>query len=602
MARKPSESVFSNVACIQSTVSGKWRVGAYLRLSKEDAERSSNESAPSKESNECFRRMLEQYAKMHLSSYSEFSGSIINQWKRIDTFLNDNILELELVRVYIDDGLSGATDDRVDFQNMIEDCKDKRINCIVVPDSSRFARNYADCEYYVEDFFKVHSTRFIALGSPHVDSVKDPSSVSGMQFHFTNYFNEFFLKQTSDKIRSTFNDKRIRGEYIGSFSPYGYKKDPDNKNKLIVDEDAAEIVRKCFDLFVNKGYSIRQICIEFNKMGIPSILQYMRANGSKIVPNKKPRIYAWNYRALRKLLSEEKYCGHMIQGKSAKVSYKNKKLIDKPKEEWVVVRNTHEAIIEEELFQKAQTLLERPTRVSPTGERSRYSGFMYCGKCGYAMNRKRTGRSKVCGEYGYVCRFYQSTKQCEPLHITEDSLDERVLYAIRSQIALLSEMEDVYSRIIVSKNYADESKILQSSLDKLEKQLKTLESKTHRLYDSYDEGTISKELYTSRSKALEDEISDVKEKIAKVQKEIRQYKDVKETTSGYFETFKKYETVTEVDRELLVALVDKIFVENLYDLPRRHNLRPKKVTIVFKFQDEYSMLERFIAENKLVNF
>jgi len=568
MARKKAVSVLHDKNSTSGYVSKKYRVGAYLRLSKEDA-------------------------------LSGVSASIDSQGKIIDTYLKENLLEFELVDTYVDDGLTGVTDDRLNFQRMIEDCKAQKINCIIVKDGSRFARNYANCEYYVEEFFKMHNIRFICLDNPRVDSVKDPSSVSSMQFHFTNYFNEYFVKQTSEKILQTFGDKRKRGEFIGSFAPFGYKKDPNNKHLLIIDDEASDIVRKIFDLFVNKGYSVRQICLEFNEKGIPTMLQYMRTNGQNIVPNIVPKTYAWNYHSLRKILRDEKYCGHMVQGKSARISYKNKKQIKKPVEEWVVIRNTHEAIVDEELFQKAQTLINRSTRVAPDGERSKYSGMLFCSKCGYAINCKRSGRTR---ERGYVCKFYQMTKKCEPLHITEVSLDERVLYAVRSQIALLAELEQVYNGILVSKEYADDSKILQTSLEKLQKQLQSLEAKSHRLYDSFDDGTITKELYASRSQSLNEEIESVKDKIAKVRKEIRKYKDVTERTGDYLEHFKKYETVTEVDRKLLVELVDKIFIENVTDMPRKQNMTVKKVTVVFNFQDEFLALQHFIEENKLVNF
>jgi hypothetical protein len=552
MARRKSISVHEANKSTGGNISRRYKVGAYLRLSKEDA-------------------------------LGGVSASIENQNKIIETYLLDNPLEFELVKTYVDDGLTGVTDDRVNFQKMIEDCKSKKINCIIVKDGSRFARNYSDCEYYVEEFFKIHNIRFICLDNPRVDSVKDPGSVSGMQFHFTNYFNEYFIKQTSEKILQTFGDKRRRGEFIGSFAPLGYKKDPDNRHKLIVDEDAAEIIRKVFDLFVNNGYSVRQICIEFNDKGIPSILQYRRANGQNIVPNIVPKTYAWNYYVIRKILEDERYCGHMVQGMSTNVSYKNKTRIKKPKEDWVIVRNTHEAIIDEELFRKARSLLERPTRVSPSGERSKYSGLLFCGKCGYGINCKRSGRAR---ERGYVCKFHQMTKKCEPLHITEAALDERVLYAVRSQVALLSELKHIYSKILTSHHHVDDSKILQSSLEKLEKQLPALEAKSHRLYDSYDDGTITKDLYTSRSKSLIEETESVKDKITKVKKEMRQAKEVKERTGDYLERFKKYETVTEVDIELLMELVDKIFIENISDIPRKRNMTAKKVTVVFNFQDE----------------
>jgi predicted nucleic acid-binding Zn-ribbon protein len=155
---------------------------------------------------------------------------------------------------------------------------------------------------------------------------------------------------------------------------------------------------------------------------------------------------------------------------------------------------------------------------------------------------------------------------------------------------------------LISKQFVDDSKILQTSLEKLQKQIQTLEAKSHRLYDSFDDGTISKELYISRSQSLNTETESIKDKIAKVKKEIRQYKDVTERTTDYLDHFKKYETVTEVDRELLVELVDKIFIENVSDIPRKQNKTVKKVTVVFNFQDEFVVLEQFIKENKLVAF
>ena len=567
MARTKSLSLYDNNNKISSTTK-IYKVGAYLRLSKEDA-------------------------------YGGVSTSIDNQGKIIQTFLENNPLEFELAETYVDDGLTGVTDDRINFQRMIEDCKIGAINCIIVKDGSRFARNHADCEYYVEEFFKINNIRFICLDAPRVDSVKDPSSVSGMQFHFTNYFNEYFVKQTSEKILQTFGDKRKRGEFIGSFAPYGYKKDPNNKHKLIVDEEAASIVVKIFDLFVNEGYSIRQIGIDFNSKGIPSKLQYMRANGDKVMPLSQPKVYAWQHSSVRKILKDERYLGHMVQGKSARVSYKNKKLINKPEEEWVKVYNTHEAIIDGELFAKAQTMLTRATRVSPAGQRHKYSGFLYCGKCGHSITAKRSGRNR---EIGYVCKFYQNTKMCEPLHITKASLDERVLYAVRSQLVMLTDMQNIYDNIVQSEQYADDSKILQTSLKKLEQSLQSLDLKNQRLYDSYDDRVISKELFTSRSKSLEIEIGDVRNKIYKIKKEIRQYKTVTRKTSDYLDTFKKYENIDTIDRELLVELVDKIMVENLNDLPRRKNSTAKKVTIIFNFQNEYRALEQFISENRLVSF
>jgi len=191
---------------------------------------------------------------------------------------------------------------------------------------------------------------------------------------------------------------------------------------------------------------------------------------------------------------------------------------------------------------------------------------------------------------------------CEPLHIPEYRLDEYVLYAVRSQVTMMLKTEKVYNGIVESGKYADDSRILKNSIASLQKQLKALEGRRHRLYDSYDDGVITRELYASRFKALIEEVEQVESSIAKAEKEARQYKQVGNKGSDCIELFKKYETVTEVSRELLVALVDKILVENIREEARHRNYIPKKVTIVFNFTDEHEALMRFVEENKLINF
>jgi hypothetical protein len=167
---------------------------------------------------------------------------------------------------------------------------------------------------------------------------------------------------------------------------------------------------------------------------------------------------------------------------------------------------------------------------------------------------------------------------------------------------MLTDMQHIYDNIVQSEQYADDSKILQTSLQKLEQSLQALDLKNQRLYDSYDDGVISKELFTSRSKSLEIEIEDVKDNIVKIKKEIRKYKAVTLKANEYLDTFKKYENIDTVDRELLVELIDTVMVENLNDLQRQKNATAKKVTIIFNFQDEYKALEQFISENRLVSF
>jgi len=333
-----------------------WRVGAYLRLSKED-------------------------------ETSGTSLSIDNQKAVILDYLEENPLQFTLAETYIDDGISGVTAERPAFKQLINDVKSGLINCVITKDTSRFTRSVSDAEHYVNTVFPTHGVRFIALGSPSIDSYEDPESVEGMQFHFENYFNEYYVKMTSKKIRKVFEVKQKKGEFIGSYAPYGYAKDPANKNKLIVDDEAGEIVRKIFDMFVYDKLSLRAVALRLNDVGVLPPQEYKSAKG--VTPNGyAAKIPSWHYGTVKVILGNEKYCGHMVQGKLKNISCKVKKAKRQAPEDWVVVRNTHEPIISEDLFQKAQTLLERPSRSTRSGEKSMYSSFVYCGNCDHVLSRK----------------------------------------------------------------------------------------------------------------------------------------------------------------------------------------------------------------------
>ena len=541
----------------------QWRVGAYLRLSKED------ETAGT-------------------------SVSIDHQNAIILDFIESDPLQFTLVETYVDDGISGVTaEHRPAFQQLIEDVKSGLINCVITKDTSRFTRSVSDAEYYVNTLFPTHDVRFIALGSPRIDSFEDPESVEGMQFHFENYFNEYFVKMTSKKIRKVFEMKTKKGEFIGSYAPYGYAKDPSNKHKLIVDEEAAEIVRKMFDIFVYEKLSIRGTALRLNNMGVLPPRAYKESKG--ITPNGRvAKISSWHFNTVKVILTDEKYCGHMVQGKTKNVSYKVKKQKQQDPENWVVVKNTHEPIISEDLFQKAQILLERPSRVTQSGEKALYSGFAYCECCDHSLSRNT---EKKTGRYFYRCNFHEATNKCRPLYIREHVLDEHILFAVKSQIVLITEMDKLKRKILSSGNFADDSKILQRNLRHLEKERDKLEARSHRLYDDYADGTIGKDLYISRSASLKQELETAKDRIAKVQIEIRQFKKVQTVTDSYADCFKKYETVSKITRELLVDLVDKILVDK-EDNPDGNRLKQRKhVKVIFKFADEHKALLSFLDEN-----
>ena len=284
----------------------------------------------------------------------------------------------------------------------------------------------------------------------------------------------------------------------------------------------------------------------------------------------------------------------MVQGKLKNISYKVKKAKRQDPEDWVIVRNTHEPVISEELYQKAQILLVRPSRATRSGEKPMYSGFLYCECCGKVLSR---GRNKDSGKTFQLCGFHEMTKKCRPLYISEQQLDEQLLFAVKSQIVLVAEMDLIKQKILASNSFIDDSKILKSNLTHLEKERERLEAKSHRLYDDYSDGTIGKDLYISRSALLKQELETAKDRIAKIQIEMRQFKKVQTVTDDYAERFKKYETVSGITRELLVDLVDKITVDKTVNPNGGRKQQPKHIKVVFKFADEHKALTSFISEN-----
>jgi len=284
----------------------------------------------------------------------------------------------------------------------------------------------------------------------------------------------------------------------------------------------------------------------------------------------------------------------MVQGKLKNISYKVKKAKLQDPQDWVIVRNTHEPIIDEELFQKAQVLLVRPSRATGTGEKPMYSGYLYCACCGRALSR---GHNKTSGKYHQRCGFHEMTRKCRPLYISENDLSEQLLFAVKSQIVLVTEMDKLKHSILSSGSFINDSKILASNLNHLEKERKRLEAKSHKLYDDYSDGTIDKDLYISRSALLKQELEAAKDKIAKIQIEMRQFKKVQTATDDYAERFKKYETVGEITRELLVDLVDKIFIDKGVNPAGNRKQQPKYIKVVFRFADEHKALIAFINEN-----
>ena len=470
-----------------------WRIAVYIRLSKDDG--------------------------------NDESLSVTNQRKIITEYIEEFFEgEYIIVDVYADDGLTGTDYERPEFQRLIHDVEAGTVNCIICKTLSRAFRNYSDQGYFLEKVFPLYGVRFISIGDPSLDTFKNPDAVQGMEVPITGLMNDRYAARTSNDIRRTFNTKRRKGEFIGAFAPYGYMKDPEDKNAFVIDEEAAEVVRNIFHWFVDEGMSKNGITKKLTEMGVPTPTAYKHSKGLNL---QTPRISRndgmWGITTVCTILKNEMYIGNMVQGKQRVISYKVHEKIAPPQEEWFIVENTHEAIIDRETFDKAQRLQERDTRTAP-GKKQLYlfSGLLRCADCQRSMTR-RTNRKPNKTYVYYACSTYvfKSKDKCTRHVIKEEVLHEAVLKAVQAQISLVGDMAEVVKEINRTSTVCTQSKRLQQLLKDRSKELEKLTCVTDNLYMDWKCGDITRAEYVRMKAKFEQQAEQVKGIIANLQTEIQ---------------------------------------------------------------------------------
>ena len=396
-------------------------------------------------------------------------------------------------------------------------------------------------------------------------------------------FNEQFAATTSEEIRKTFKMKRERGEFIGAFATYGYKKDPNDKNSLLIDEEAAEVVRSIYHWFVNEGYSKMGIAKRLNNMGEPNPEAYKKKKGLKYNnPNSSKNDGLWSASTVARILQNEIYTGVMVQGRHRIISYKVHKQIAVPEDEWFVVPNTHEAIIDRETFEKAQALHKRDTRTAP-GRQDVYilSGFVRCADCKKAMRRK-TARNLAY----YACRTFTDKKTCSKHSIRQDKLEEAVLAALQVQIALVDELSEEIERINNAPVINRENKRLTLALKQAEKQLKQYHDASDSLYLDWKSGDITKEEYRRLKGRIAEQTAQLEQNISYLKEEMQVMADGIDTDDPYLTAFLKHKNIQTLNRGIVVELVNMVWVhEN------------GEITVDFNFADEYQRILDYIENN-----
>lgn len=536
-----------------------WRIAIYIRLSKEDARNNDESESVSNQ-----RAIIEE----HIASFNDGDEYII-------------------VDEYVDDGISGTTDDeRDDFQRMLGDIKKGRINCVIVKDLARSFRNYSDQGYYLDDWFPRFNVRFISLYHQPLDSYKEPQNMRSIAVPIQGVLNENHCAETSDKIREVFDMKRRNGEHIGSFAAYGYIKDPNDKNALVVDEEAAEVVREIFTKFLD-GMSKNAIVHYLNEHGVLSPAAYKRERlglkyqNPSIDPAKRP---LWGAVTITGILKNRMYCGDMVQGRYRVKSYKIHVQEVVPEDEWYIVENTHEAIIDRDTFDKVQRLLLRDTRTAPHKKQIYlFSGFLRCADCGKAMTR-----SKVGGTVYYYCRTYkdQSKSACTKHTIKHNRLEVAVLYAIQQQVYLAVDYTKTIERINRAPLVKSQSKKLADAIEQKEREIAKIARYKQAIYQDWKDGEISHSDYRHMKEDYEEQAEALNEVIDKLRAEQAELENGIDTENPFLKAFRQYGNIEKLTRDVLIELVDHIKV-----------YEGGNISIVFRFADELRRIQEFIEVN-----
>ena len=507
-------------------ITRSYRAALYIRLSREDGDKTE-------------------------------SDSVVNQKRLLESFAEAQP-DIESYECYIDDGWSGANFDRPDFLRMITDVYAQKVDCVIVKDSSRFGRNASESGRYISEVFPRLRVRYIA-----VNDAIDSGRSQGVAIDFLNnsmrgMINEYYVAANSENICATLNMERRRGDFIGSFAKYGYKKDPADHHKLVIDEEAAEVVRTIYRMYLS-GSGIRTIVRWLNDNGIPNPSTYKCRSGLNYQSRAIGKSSLWSDKTVRRTLQDEMYIGNMVQGKFKKASYKDKAIIAIPREEWIRVSGTHEAIIGKEDFDRVQRMLSSHAKSSPvSGEIGLFSGLLQCADCGHALIKK-TNRNPDKTYVYYRCSTYCKCKGACPAHsIRHEKLYETVLACIQKMVGIAVDADEVLKKMRQNQSSAANDQ-MKARLTQKEQELQKVKNRLADLYPDYKDGILNADQYKLNKRKYEQKQQQLEARIDSIKASLNG-PDNAICTNEFIEHFKRHGNIDRLTRPLLTELVEQIIV------------------------------------------
>lgn len=504
----------------------------------------------------------------------EESNSVTNQRDLIRDYL---CCHPELVEcgMKVDDGYTGSNFQRPAFQEMMADVRVGKVNCIVVKDLSRFGREYLEAGEYIEKIFPFLGVRFIAINDNY-DSLHPNAESDDLIIPIKNFINEAYCRDASIKIRSQLEIKRKRGDFIGSFAVYGYLKDPDDRHRLIVDDFAADVVRDIFKWKL-EGISAGDIADRLNTDGILAPMDYKKSLGLRFAtPFRVNSQSRWTAVTVLRILKNPIYIGILEQGKNTTPSYKVKRRIEKPAEEWAVIEDSHEAIIDRFNFESVQKVLALDTRTSPGNKAVElFSGMTYCGECGAAMIRKTVPSGGKKYVY-YVCAAHKNEKTCFAHTLRDNALEEIVTEALKRHIQNVIDLSTLLELTDTAALQQAGVRKLQGRLNKKQEEIDRYQRLLRSLYESLTDGIIDREEYQTLKKTYSMGRDEAQGQADTLREEMSRTLEHTINNRDWMEQFKSRQNIVAIDREIVVSLIERILI-----------FKDRRVEIVYRWQDEF---------------
>lgn len=503
------------------------------------------------------------------------SNSIVHQKEILAKYAKEH--GFTNIEFYVDDGFSGTNFNRPDFQRMMADAEEGKISTVIVKDMSRFGRDYIMVGYYTEIYFSNLDIRFIAIN----DNVDSNIQTENDLTPFKNVFNEWYAKDTSKKIRAVFKAKGNSGKHLTTNPPFGYKKDPNDKEKWIIDDEAATTVRRIFQMYVD-GYRISEIGHKLTEEKVETpILYYMNRGIKTNARSEYPEI--WDLMSIKYILSQTAYAGHTVNFQTAVKSYKTKKQIRLPKEDWIIYRNTQEPIIDEKTFETVQQMRKVKRARTKYNEPNMFSGLLYCADCGNHLTIQRVARNRKMDNFS--CATYRKKKKglCSCHRILVSDLETIVKEDLQKvcEYVFLHEKEFTDEYLSGSKRETVKFQTkTKAELKRLSERQEEIGKIIRKLYEDNVNGRITDERFDFLAKSYEDEGNDLKAKIQELQNALVLSAQNEEKLSKFLKVVKSYTEIEELTPEILNSFIEKIYIGETEKYDGR---KMQEVEIIYKF-------------------